>query len=135
MRPNTFGAAGRLAGVAATAAALVLGVAAVDAQHDDALPTRPDDATIAHVLNRIGFGPRPGDVARVNQMGLARSDIDQQLHPDRISDDAIESRLAEYTTLSMSSRELAEKIFLPRTVNCESRSRRKRPEPMRPIRP
>lgn len=112
MRPNSFGAAGRLAGVAATAAALVLGVAAVDAQHDNAIPARPDDATIAHVLNRIGFGPRPGDVARVSQMGLAKY-IDQQLHPDRISDDAIESRLAEYTTLSMSSRELAEKIFLP----------------------
>jgi len=112
MRPNTFGVAGRLAGVAATAAAFVLGVAAVDAQHDNAIPTRPDDATIAHVLNRVGFGPRPGDVARVSQMGLAKY-IDQQLHPDRISDDAIESRLAEYTTLSMSSRDLAEKIFLP----------------------
>jgi uncharacterized protein (DUF1800 family) len=112
MRPHTSNAAGRLAGVAATAAALVLGAAAVGAQRDSAIPARPDDATIAHVLNRIGFGPRPGDVARVRQMGLAKY-IDQQLHPDHVSDDAVESRLADYSTLSMSSRDLAQKVFLP----------------------
>jgi hypothetical protein len=112
MRPHISGTVSRLAGVAATAAGLMLGAAAVDAQRDNAIPARPDDATIAHVLNRIGFGPRPGDVARVRQMGLAKY-IDQQLHPDRVADEAIDSRLADYATLSMSSRDLAQKIFLP----------------------
>ena len=36
-----------------------------------------------HVLNRLGYGPRPGDVARVVQMGVDRY-IDQQLHPETI---------------------------------------------------
>ena len=45
-----------------------------------AVPARPDDKTILHVLNRISFGPRPGDVDRVRQMGL-ETYIDQQLHP------------------------------------------------------
>jgi uncharacterized protein (DUF1800 family) len=46
-----------------------------------------DQATLTHVLNRLTFGPRPGDVDRVRAMGLA-SWIDQQLHPERIDDSA-----------------------------------------------
>ena len=34
----------------------------------------------SHVLNRLGFGPRPGDVERVLQMGVGRY-IDMQLDP------------------------------------------------------
>src|SRR5690242_19810389 len=41
-----------------------------------------DDQAITHVLNRIGFGPAPGDVRRVSQMGLERY-IEQQLHPEK----------------------------------------------------
>jgi len=40
-------------------------------------------AEALHVLNRIGFGPRPGDVERVMSMGIDRY-IDQQLHPESI---------------------------------------------------
>ena len=36
-----------------------------------ALAGQPDARTVAHVLDRIGFGARPGDVARVQQVGLA----------------------------------------------------------------
>ncbi|MBW8863119.1 MAG: DUF1800 domain-containing protein, partial [Acidobacteria bacterium] len=32
----------------------------------------PTDAAIAHLLNRIAFGPRPGDVERVRAMGIDR---------------------------------------------------------------
>jgi uncharacterized protein (DUF1800 family) len=46
-----------------------------------------DQATVTHVLNRLTFGPRPGDVDKVRAMGLA-SWIDQQLHPERIDDSA-----------------------------------------------
>ena len=62
--------------------------------------------------NRIGFGPRPGDIERVQQQGLA-SYIDAQLHPDKIADAAMNARLEEFTTLKMSSRDLAEKYYLP----------------------
>ena len=40
---------------------------------------------ITHLLNRIGFGSRPGDVERVRQIGIDKY-IDQQLHPETISD-------------------------------------------------
>ena len=113
MRFHPFASANRLAGLAVTAATLVLAVPAViSAQRDTGIPAHPDEAAIAHVLNRIGYGPRPGDVERVSQMGLAKY-IDQQLHPDKVSDDAVDTKLASYTTLSMSSRDLAQKYFAP----------------------
>jgi hypothetical protein len=45
-----------------------------------------EDEQIAHVLNRLGYGPRPGDMERVRQMGLARW-IERQLEPGRIPDE------------------------------------------------
>jgi len=41
------------------------------------------DARALHVLNRLGFGPRPGDIRRVEAMGIDRY-IDQQLRPESI---------------------------------------------------
>src|SRR5437899_4056158 len=82
-----------------------------------------DDRTIGHVLNRIGFGPRPGDVARVRAIGV-RSYIDQQLHPERIPDGAVTARLAGLRTLTMSSREIAEAYEMPQI---EARRQRKEP--------
>jgi uncharacterized protein (DUF1800 family) len=37
-----------------------------------------------HVLNRLGYGPKPGDIERVAQMGVRRY-IDAQLHPETIA--------------------------------------------------
>ena len=76
------------------------------------VPSDPDVRTIAHVLNRIGFGARPGDIERVRQMGL-QAYIEQQLHPDRIPDAALPARLAGLETLDKSSRDLAEDYFQP----------------------
>src|SRR5258707_10498588 len=64
----------------------------------------PDEA-ILHALNRLANGPRPGDVERVRQMGLAKW-IDQQLNPNSIDDKAVEARLGGYPTLRMSSANL-----------------------------
>src|ERR1700686_4139296 len=60
-------------------------------------------------LNRLTFGPRPGDVQQVMAMGVDRW-IDLQLHPERISDATVESRLADFRTLHMSSKEIAEEF-------------------------
>jgi uncharacterized protein (DUF1800 family) len=49
-----------------------------------------------HLLNRLGYGPRPGDIDRVMAMGLDRY-ILQQLDPD--SDPDLERRLDELPTL------------------------------------
>jgi len=66
-----------------------------------------------HLLNRIAFGPRPGDVERVQQIGFGKY-IEQQLHPDQIPDDALEGRLAALTSLHMNVAELTQKYMPPR---------------------
>src|SRR5213596_1976893 len=47
---------------------------------------------ILHVLNRLGFGARPGDVERVKSIGVDKY-IEQQLFPEKIDDTASEARL------------------------------------------
>jgi uncharacterized protein (DUF1800 family) len=54
-----------------------------------------------HVLNRLAFGPRPGDVARVTEMGVDRY-IQEQLHPESIPmPPELQSQLAALDTLQM----------------------------------
>ncbi len=79
---------------------------------ESAIPEHPDDKTIVHVLNRLGFGPGPGDLERVRRIGLDKY-IDQQLRPDTIADTALTSHLAGLDTLTRSSRDLAEDYFMP----------------------
>jgi uncharacterized protein (DUF1800 family) len=75
---------------------------------DDA-PAINEQKRAVHALNRLSFGPRPGDVQQVMAMGVDRW-IELQLHPEKISDSALESRLAPFRTLRMSSREIAEEF-------------------------
>ncbi|MCA1561752.1 MAG: DUF1800 domain-containing protein [Acidobacteria bacterium] len=76
-----------------------------------AVPPNPDDRTIVHILNRIGFGAAPGDIDRVRRIGL-QTYIEQQLQPERV-DDGMAARLAQFETLAKSSRDLAEEYFVP----------------------
>ncbi len=71
-----------------------------------------DDRTITHVLNRIGFGPAPGDVQRVAQLGLDKY-IEQQLHPEKLSDEGMKTRLASFATLNLSSEQIASRYYQP----------------------
>jgi uncharacterized protein (DUF1800 family) len=84
----------------------------VAAERENGVPAQPDERTIQHVLNRVTFGARPGDLERVTQIGLAKF-IDQQLNPEHLSDAAVEARLTEFPTLSMRTSELAEKYYRP----------------------
>jgi uncharacterized protein (DUF1800 family) len=63
------------------------------------------DEAIQHAMNRLAYGPRPGDVERVRHMGLAKW-IDLQLNPKSIDDSAVEARLNPYPTLTMTTARL-----------------------------
>src|SRR3954470_14558918 len=93
-------------------AVAALAAATLVASEGPAVPAKPDDRTILHVLNRTGFGARPGDVERVREEGLARY-IDRQLHPEKIEDGDIDRRLAPLDALRKSPRELAAEYFEP----------------------
>ncbi|MBS1859648.1 MAG: DUF1800 domain-containing protein, partial [Acidobacteria bacterium] len=73
----------------------------------------PGDERILQALNRLTFGPRPGDVEDVKAMGL-KEWIDRQLHPARIAENPVlEEKLKYLDTLSMSSGELVRNYPTP----------------------
>ena len=79
---------------------------------ETAIPSAADDRAIAHVLNRLGFGPRPGDLERVRAMGL-EDYVEEQLHPEQIDDREMTGRLAAFQTLELSTREIIQQYWLP----------------------
>ncbi|MBI1802661.1 MAG: DUF1800 domain-containing protein [Chloroflexi bacterium] len=68
---------------------------------------------VALALVRMTFGPRPGDVERVEQMGLDKY-IDEQLHPESIDDSALDKMLESFPSLTMSLEALFENYPQPR---------------------
>ena len=113
--------------LAIVAAVTVTTLNAAGPDQRPAVPAQPDDRTILHVLNRTGFGPRPGDIERVRQQGLAAY-LDRQLRPETIDDQAMQARLASLPTLRLSSRELAEEYFAPALAARRNASRQAAPE-------
>ena len=77
-----------------------------------ARPAALDDAVIVHVLDRAGFGGSAEDVAHVRDLGLEQY-IDEQLHPERLSDAAVRARLARFETLALDSSTIAERYYAP----------------------
>ena len=108
--------------------ATTAGVAGQVGQVKSAVPQKPDDRTIVHVLNRIGFGAAPGDVERVRALGLAGY-IDQQLHPERTDDSELAARLAAFDTLSKSTEEMATQFYLPAQMARRALQRQQAQEP------
>jgi uncharacterized protein (DUF1800 family) len=80
------------------------------------------DQQVRHVLHRLAFGARPGDVERVRAIGVDQW-IAMQLDPSRIRDTAVERIVAALPTLAMSSRELFERYPPPQAIRArQSRS-------------
>jgi uncharacterized protein (DUF1800 family) len=68
--------------------------------------TALDQAEALHVLNRLAFGPAPGDLDRVTRMG-ASAWIAEQLHPERLALPSwLAGQLATLRTPQESQREL-----------------------------
>jgi uncharacterized protein (DUF1800 family) len=94
----------------ATAALVGLGV--VVPLTGQSVPAQPDRDAVVHVLNRLGYGPRPGDIERVTQLGIDEY-IAQQLSPERIADPALAQRLAAFPTLALKTTEIARDYYGP----------------------
>src|SRR2546423_4450197 len=65
----------------------------------------PADQQIIQALSRLTFGARPGDVLKVRAIGLDNW-IDQQLHPDKINDDAMNAFVSRYSALNQDQNDL-----------------------------
>lgn len=104
-----------LAPVAATCAAAFLLTAATQSTPDYSAFSKKlaHDQQVLHALDRLTFGPRPGDVDAVNRMGLKKW-IDLQLHPDRIPENPeLASRLAALPTANLTQSQIAERYVPP----------------------
>ena len=68
-------------------------------------PAKPTPLTkrerAEHVLDRLAFGPRPGEVEQVEAMGVKQW-IDQQLYPETINNAALEARLSQFPAMQLS---------------------------------
>ena len=60
-----------------------------------------------HALNRLTFGPRPGDVDLVLAKGVDAW-IEDQLHPESIDDSALDKRLGPYASTRMNPKQLSQ---------------------------
>jgi uncharacterized protein (DUF1800 family) len=85
-----------------------------------------EKARALHALNRLAFGPRPGDVERVAAMGVDKW-IDQQLRPDKIDDHALDARLEQFRTLRMSTREMVENFPSPQVIKAIAEGKQSMP--------
>jgi uncharacterized protein (DUF1800 family) len=64
---------------------------------------------VLQALNRFTFGPRPGEVAAVERMGLERW-FEMQLHPERIDDSGMVAAMGEYPAMGLAAAELKERF-------------------------
>jgi len=71
-----------------------------------------DDQKILHVLNRLGFGARPGDVEKVKAIGLQKY-IEQQLNPSSIDDRSAEAKVKNLEIFNMTTAEVFAKYPNP----------------------
>src|ERR1700680_1405680 len=80
------------------------------------LPIRElnEQEAILHALNRLGFGPRPGQVEQIEKTGLENW-IQAQLHPENTSDPVVDARLAQFPALSLSAAQLLDE-YPPQNV-------------------
>jgi uncharacterized protein (DUF1800 family) len=66
-----------------------------------------EEERATQALNRLTFGPRPGDVQRVEAIGVKKW-VDMQLNPESIDDSLLEARLQNYPAMHMSQSALLE---------------------------
>jgi uncharacterized protein (DUF1800 family) len=64
-----------------------------------------EEERATHALNRLTFGPRPGDLERVQAIGVKKW-IEMQLNPEQIDDSLLEARLQSFPAMHLSQQDL-----------------------------
>jgi len=101
---------------------LLAGMAAFSTDTQFSQPLSKDQEVL-HALNRLTFGPRPGDLEAVRKMGLKKW-IDQQLHPERIAENPeLAVRLRPLESLQMSAAEIATNYPPPQVLRAMTQGR------------
>jgi uncharacterized protein (DUF1800 family) len=86
------------------------------------------DDQILHALDRLTFGPRPGDVERVKKIGLKKW-IFEQLHPDRMDENPVlEARLQALESLRMTPLEAVQHYPTPQMIRAIAQGKQPLPD-------
>src|SRR5690242_2760653 len=86
------------------------------------------DEQVLHALDRLTFGPKPGDVEKVKKMGLKKW-IDLQLHPERIPENPdLEAKLQPLESLRMTPMETVQHYPPPQLIRAIAQGRQPLPE-------
>ena len=73
------------------------------------------DARILHALNRLTFGPKPGDLEAVRVIGLDKW-LDAQLHPESLDETDLNARLAQYPAMQWTTQNLMFRMPSPAII-------------------
>jgi uncharacterized protein (DUF1800 family) len=87
------------------------------------------DERILHALNRLTFGPRPGDLETVRAMGLDNW-FKSQLHPETLDQTELDARLAQFPAMKLAPQDLL--YYLPSNAVIRQTIDGKSPVPERP---
>ena len=91
-------------------------------------PKLSRDEQVLHALNRLTFGPRPGDVEAVRKIGVKKW-IDLQLHPERIAENPeLAQRLAPLESLRLSQADTVRTYPNPQMIRAIAAGRQPMPE-------
>jgi uncharacterized protein (DUF1800 family) len=87
-----------------------------------------NDEQALQALDRLTFGPRPGDLAQVKKMGVKKW-VDLQLHPERIPENpALEAKLQPLESLRMTPLEAVQHYPGPQMILAIAQGREPMPE-------
>jgi uncharacterized protein (DUF1800 family) len=100
------------------------------ARAEEALTPLDPQQRALQMLNRFTFGPRPGDIDVVLQMG-PEAWFEQQLNPDSIPDPLLNRRLAEFPSLYLPPSDLL--VQFPSNAMIRQTAEGKRPYPADPV--
>jgi uncharacterized protein (DUF1800 family) len=91
-------------------------------------PKLSKERQVLQALNRLTFGPRPGDVEMVDKMDVKKW-IDLQLHPERIAENPeLAERLAPLESLRLSQSDTARNYPNPQMIRAIATGRQPMPE-------
>ncbi len=91
-------------------------------------PKLSADEQVIHALNRLTFGPRPGDVEAVRKMGVKKW-IDLQLHPERIAENPeLAQKLAPLESLRLSQADTERTYPNPQMIRAIAAGRQAMPD-------
>lgn len=74
-------------------------------KHAPVVQPLTEEERATHALNRLTFGPRPGDLERIQAIGV-RKWIEMQLNPEQIDDSLLEARLQSFPAMHLGQQDL-----------------------------